>query len=127
MVQNALNGRDLHRLDSVCEENAGNLVCPSSYDFGEDLRFVLLSATEGQDQPLTYRTIFNSEAVPIITKSDLADAVECDEVAARRNIQTVRPGMELFRLSAKTGEGLKEFLESLENRRTRSRAAAVYK
>jgi hydrogenase nickel incorporation protein HypB len=125
MVQNALNGRDVHRLDSVCVENVGKLVCPWSYDFGEDLRFVLFSVTEGRDQPLTYPTIFNSEAAAIITKSDLADAVECDEVVARRNIQTVRPDMELFRLSAETREGIKEFLGYLENRRTRSGAAAA--
>jgi hydrogenase nickel incorporation protein HypB len=63
--------------------------------------------------------------VAIITKSDLALAVEVDEAAALRNIQAVRPGMEVFKLSAKTGEGMAEYLEYLEHRRTCSRATAA--
>jgi hydrogenase nickel incorporation protein HypB len=123
MVQNALEGWDLNQLEFLFIENVGNLVCPSSYDLGEDLRFVLLSVTEGEDKPLKYPTIFNSADIAIITKSDLAVAVEFDEDTARRNIQAVRPGMEVFKLSAKTGEGMPEYLEFLESRRIRSRAA----
>src|SRR6202040_3896950 len=116
MVRNALEGWDLNNLDFLFIENVGNLVCPSSYDLGEDLRFVLLSVTEGEDKPLKYPTIFNSADVAIITKSDLATAVEFDEATARRNIQAVRPGMEVFKLSAKSGEGMTEFLAFLEGR-----------
>ncbi len=123
MIQNALGDWDLNRLDFLFIENVGNLVCPSSYDLGEDLRFVLLSVTEGEDKPLKYPTIFNSADVAIITKSDLAAAVEFDEEAARRNIRAVRPGMEIFKLSAKTGEGITEYLEYLELRRVRAHAA----
>jgi hydrogenase nickel incorporation protein HypB len=125
MVENALEGWDLNNLDLLFIENVGNLVCPSSYDLGEELRFVLLSVTEGEDKPLKYPTIFNSADVAIITKSDLAVAAEFDEAAAKRNIQAVRPGMESFKLSGKTGEGMVEFLEFLEHRCTRSRAAAA--
>ena len=125
MVQNALEGWDLTQLDFLFIENVGNLVCPSSYDLGEDLRFVLLSVTEGEDKPLKYPTIFNSADVAVITKSDLAAAVEFDETAALRNIQAVRPGMEVFKISAKTGEGMAEYLAYLEHRRARSRAAAA--
>jgi hydrogenase nickel incorporation protein HypB len=124
MVRNALDGWDLSQLDFLFIENVGNLVCPSSYDLGEELRFVLLSVTEGEDKPLKYPTIFNSADVAVITKSDLAAAVEFDEAAARRNIQSVRPGMEVFKLSAKTGEGMAEYLEYLEHRRARSHADA---
>src|SRR6202046_655321 len=60
MVQNALDGWNLRDLDFLFIENVGNLVCPSSYDLGEDLRFVLLSVTEGEAKPLKYPTIFNS-------------------------------------------------------------------
>ena len=127
MVQNALEGWDLAQLDFLFIENVGNLVCPSSYDLGEDLRFVLLSVTEGEDKPLKYPTIFNSADVAVITKSDLAAAVEFDEALARRNIQAVRPGMEVFKLSAKTGEGVPAYLEYLESRRARSRAAVAAK
>ena len=123
MIQNALGDWDLNQLDFLFIENVGNLVCPSSYDLGEDLRFVLLSVTEGEDKPLKYPTIFNSADVAIITKSDLAAAVEFDEEAARRNIRAVRPGMEILKLSAKTGEGITEYLEYLELRRVRAHAA----
>jgi hydrogenase nickel incorporation protein HypB len=123
MVQNALEGWDLHPLDFLFIENVGNLVCPSSYDLGEDLRFVLLSVTEGEDKPLKYPTIFNSADVAIITKSDLAAAVEFDEAAARRNIQAVRPGVEVFKLSSKTGEGMEDFLHFLEEKHAPYRAS----
>jgi len=113
MVQNALEGWDLNELDFLFIENVGNLVCPSSYDLGEALRFVLLSVTEGEDKPLKYPTIFNSADVAIITKSDLAEAVQFNEAAARINIQAVRPGMEVFKLSAKSGKGMNNFLEFL--------------
>jgi len=125
MVQNALDGWDLNEVDFLFIENVGNLVCPASYDLGEDLRFVLLSVTEGEDKPLKYPTIFNSADVAVITKSDLANAVEFDEPAARRNIQAVRPGMEIFKLSAKTGDGMSGYLEFLERRRIRSHAATT--
>lgn len=124
MVQNALEGWDLRELDYLFIENVGNLVCPSSYDLGEELRFVLLSVTEGEDKPLKYPTIFNSADVAVITKSDLAAAVEFDEAIARRNIQAVRPGMEVFKVSSKTGEGMDEYLEYLASRRAQFRAAA---
>ena len=76
MVQNALEGWKLDELDFLFIENVGNLVCPSSYDLGEDLRLVLMSVTEGEDKPLKYPTIFNSADVAVITKIDLAAAVE---------------------------------------------------
>jgi hydrogenase nickel incorporation protein HypB len=125
MVQNALEGWDLEHLDFLFIENVGNLVCPSSYDLGEDLRFVLLSVTEGEDKPLKYPTIFNSADVAIITKSDLAIAVEFDEAAAIRNIHAVRPGMEIFKLSSKTGEGMLELTQFLEARRANATQSAA--
>ncbi len=127
MVQRAVDeeGWELSQLDFLFIENVGNLVCPSSYDLGEDLRVVLLSVTEGEDKPLKYPTIFNSADVAIITKSDLAEAVEFDAEATRRNIQAVRPGMRVFQLSAKTGEGVEEYLEFLAERLAESRTMAA--
>src|SRR5271154_4843331 len=71
MVENALNGWDIGELDFLFIENVGNLVCPSSYDLGENLRLVLLSVTEGEDKPLKYPTIFNTADVAIVTQMDL--------------------------------------------------------
>jgi len=88
-------------------------VCPSSYDLGENLRLVLMSVTEGEDKPLKYPTIFNSADVAVITKNELSAAVEFDWEVARKSIESVRPGMRIFRLSAKTGEGMQEYLDFL--------------
>jgi hydrogenase nickel incorporation protein HypB len=125
MVQRALEGWDLHELDFLFIENVGNLVCPSSYDLGEDLRLVLMSVTEGEDKPLKYPTIFNSADVAVVTKIELAAAVEFDWEAARTSIQAVRPGMEIFRLSAKTGEGMEEYLQFLAQQRNARRMPAA--
>jgi hydrogenase nickel incorporation protein HypB len=113
MVKSALDGWSLKELDILFIENVGNLVCPASYDLGEDQRVVLLSVTEGEDKPLKYPTIFNTADVAVITKTDLATAVEFDSPAAHENIQRVRPGMRVFEVSAKTGEGIKEWLQFL--------------
>jgi hydrogenase nickel incorporation protein HypB len=113
MVQNALQEWNLNDLDFLFIENVGNLVCPSSYDLGEDLRLVLISVTEGEDKPLKYPTIFNSADIAIVTKLDLAAAVEYDRRAAYGNIQSVRPGMQVLALSAKSGEGMDDFLTFL--------------
>jgi hydrogenase nickel incorporation protein HypB len=118
MVDHALEDWEIGDLDFLFIENVGNLVCPSSYDLGENLRLVLLSVTEGEDKPLKYPTIFNSADVAVVTKIDLAAAVEFDEDAIKANIQAVRPGMRYFALSAKTGAGLDECLEFLAFRRT---------
>ena len=126
MIGNALADWDLSQLEFLFIENVGNLVCPSSYDLGEDLRLVLLSVTEGEDKPLKYPTIFNSADVAVITKCDLANAVEFDEVTARANIRAVRPGMEILKTSAKTGEGINDCLEFLERRRASSRSATTF-
>jgi hydrogenase nickel incorporation protein HypB len=101
----------------------GNLVCPSSYDLGEDLRLVLMSVTEGEDKPLKYPTIFNSSDVAVITKMDLSGAVEFDAATVARNIQAVRPGMEILHVSAKSASGMENYLEFLKSRRASMRAS----
>jgi hydrogenase nickel incorporation protein HypB len=116
MVERALPDWRLEDLDVLFIENVGNLVCPSSYDLGEALRLVLFSVTEGEDKPLKYPTIFNTADAAVITKLDLAAAVEFDRAAALRNIHAVRPGMEILELSAKTGAGLDIWIQWLENR-----------
>ncbi len=118
MVARALEGWDLETLDILFIENVGNLVCPSTFDLGEDLRLVLFSVTEGEDKPLKYPTIFHTADVALITKTDLADAVAFDADAAHRSIQSVRPGMEVFEVSAKTGRGMEPWLEFLQARRS---------
>lgn len=110
MVSKALEQWDLYELDFLFIENVGNLVCPGSYDLGEDVRLVLLSVTEGEDKPLKYPTIFHTADVSIITKMDLAEVVEFDLAAAEGNIRRVRPDMEVLKLSSKTGAGMDAWL-----------------
>ena len=117
MVNKALEGWKLDELDLLFIENVGNLVCPSSYDLGENLRAVLMSVTEGEDKPLKYPTIFNTADVAIITKTDLAQAVEFDWDAAKRNINAVRPGMEVIAVSSKTGAGMELWVERVLSQR----------
>lgn len=125
MVRSALDDWDLNQLDFLFIENVGNLVCPSSYDVGEDLRVVLLSVTEGEDKPLKYPTIFNSADVALFTKIDLAEAVEFNLGEAEGNIQRVRPGMPLLKVSSKTGGGMSEWLELLASARASSSRSTV--
>jgi hydrogenase nickel incorporation protein HypB len=110
MVVAALEGWDLAGLDVLFVENVGNLVCPSSYDLGEQLRVVLMSVTEGEDKPLKYPTIFNSADVAVITKTDLAAAVGFDRAAAIAHIHQVRPGMEILEVSARSGSGMTQWM-----------------
>jgi hydrogenase nickel incorporation protein HypB len=119
MVRDALGDWPLQELDFLFVENVGNLVCPATFDLGEDLRLVLFSVTEGEDKPLKYPTIFNTADAAMITKMDLAAAVEFDAAAVHRNIQSVRPGMRVFELSAKTGQGM----DALSQHLTSAKAA----
>jgi hydrogenase nickel incorporation protein HypB len=116
MVQKALAAWQIEDLDILFIENVGNLVCPASFDLGEDLRLVLFSVTEGEDKPLKYPTIFNTADLALITKMDLAQVVQFDRAAAHRNIQAVRPGMAVLEVSARSGQGMDAWLEFLQPR-----------
>lgn len=121
MIRNALSEWNTRELDFLFIENVGNLVCPASYDLGEDLRLVLFSVTEGEDKPLKYPTIFNTADLAVLSKIDLASAVEFDLQAASANIQAVRPGIQTISLSAKSGVGMPEWIQLLRDIRTNSR------
>jgi hydrogenase nickel incorporation protein HypB len=116
MVSRAVEGWAVEDLDFLFVENVGNLVCPATFDLGEALRAVLLSVTEGEDKPLKYPTIFNTADVAVVTKTDLAAAVEFDPAALHRSVQAVRPGMEVFEVSAKSGAGFDRWLGALAAR-----------
>jgi len=117
LVTDKLADWDLGALDFLFIENVGNLVCPTWYDLGEDVRMVLLSVAEGEDKPLKYPVMFNSSDVAVITKLDLAAACECDLAAMRENIHNVQPNARIFETSAKTGAGLAELMAFLVQQR----------
>jgi hydrogenase nickel incorporation protein HypB len=109
MVERHLEGWDLPAFDFLFIENIGNLVCPAAWDLGEEVRIVLLSATEGEDKPLKYPKLFNTADVAVITKIDLAEACEFDRAKAEENVHAIRPGIPIYATSAKRGTGLDEF------------------
>ncbi len=125
MVERALEGWNLTDLDILFIENVGNLVCPASYDLGESLRLVMLSVTEGEDKPLKYPTIFNSADVAVVTKMDLAAATEFSWHTAEESVQAVRPGMQMIGVSAKTGEGMHDYIAFLETQIAEARVGAA--
>ncbi|KRD12157.1 hydrogenase nickel incorporation protein HypB [Streptomyces sp. Root264] len=92
-------------------ENVGNLVCPASYDLGETLRVTLASVTEGEDKPLKYPTAFGLAHLVVLTKTDIAQAVEFDELAFRANVEQVNPGVEVILTSARRGRGIGALLD----------------
>jgi hydrogenase nickel incorporation protein HypB len=106
MVAHALDRLDPAGLDKLFIENVGNLVCPASYDLGEDKRIVLLSVTEGEDKPLKYPVIFHNADLVLITKCDLADAVGFDRDQALASIRQTAPKAKILEVSAKSGAGL---------------------
>lgn len=109
---------DLAALDYLFIENVGNLVCPSSYDLGERIRVVLLSVAEGEDKPLKYPGLFNSADAAIITKIDIAEPCGFNREQAIHNVNEIRPGIRIFETSARTGQGMDEWLEYLAAQRT---------
>ncbi len=122
MVAGALADWNLSEFDFLFIENVGNLVCPTSWDLGEDLRVLLCAATEGEDKPLKYPTLINSADAVVVSKLDLVAAIEFDVALLLRNIERVRPGVPVFQLSAKTGEGLEEWIDYLTTRHKEKRA-----
>jgi hydrogenase nickel incorporation protein HypB len=113
MVARAMTRLDLDKLDLLIVENVGNLVCPASYDLGEDLRVVLLSVTEGEDKPLKYPPLFSSAGVAVISKMDLAAATEFKRDSALANLRRVTPHAKVFELSARTGQGMEAWCDFL--------------
>lgn len=91
-------------------ENVGNLVCPATFDLGEDAKVAILSVTEGEDKPLKYPDMFTAARLAILNKIDLAPHCDVDLDLYEANLRRVNPGIEILHLSARTGEGMAEWL-----------------
>jgi hydrogenase nickel incorporation protein HypB len=113
MISRAVSQLDLNGIELLIIENVGNLVCPASYDLGEDFRVVLLSVTEGEDKPLKYPPMFQGADVVIISKMDLAGPCGCDREALLGNLRRVSPRARVFETSARTGQGMDSWCEFL--------------
>lgn len=121
-VQAALVEAAFPPLDVLFIENVGNLICPTSYDLGEDFKVALLSVAEGADKPFKYPAIFARAEVTVITKADLLPHVEFDLAAVRTQVATLCPVGELLIISSRTGEGIEEWCSLLQRRLAARRA-----
>ncbi|MBP5296653.1 MAG: hydrogenase nickel incorporation protein HypB [Bacteriovoracaceae bacterium] len=99
----------------VILENVGNLVCPAAFDLGQNFRVALLSVTEGEDKPIKYPTLFMQADLIVLTKLDLAAAVEWNLQDAYRFLRQVNPWAPILEVSSKTGDGLAAWIAFLQN------------
>jgi hydrogenase nickel incorporation protein HypB len=113
MVRAALKELDVARINLLFIENIGNLVCPSDWDLGEDLRAVVVSTTEGDDKPAKYPQMFAVSQVMIVNKLDLLPYVDYDVEKVKRQALAINPQLRIFEVSCRTGEGLDAWCEWL--------------
>ena len=109
MITDVLSGIDLRQLNLLVFENVGNLVCPASYDLGENMKVVLISTTEGDDKPLKYPAMFRRSQVMVINKIDLLGTSDFSVSRAKENAARINPKLEVFETSCRSGEGLEDW------------------
>ncbi len=113
MVKKAVESLDLSGVQILFIENIGNLICPAEFDLGEDKKIIVLSLTEGEDKPSKYPVAFRNSDLLLINKLDLMPYLEINLKSLLQNSRKVNPGLSSIKLSAKTGEGFKNWLEWL--------------
>ena len=116
MVREAASNIDLASLDLMVIENVGNLVCPAEFKVGEDIKVMILSVTEGDDKPLKYPLMFQLSQALIINKIDLLPYVDCDIQKVRETALKLNPGITIFEVSCRTGEGLETWYDWLQGK-----------
>ncbi len=125
MIENHLDGWPAQGLELLFIENVGNLVCPTSYDLGEDAKVVILSVTEGEDKPLKYPGIFRKAELMILSKIDLLPHVPFKAELAKENARRIHPDIKILEASAISGEGFDQWLEWLAARAERKKTEAM--
>jgi hydrogenase nickel incorporation protein HypB len=125
MVKSALPHLPIDELELLFIENVGNLICPANYQLGSDLNLVIGSVPEGHDKPFKYPGMFTNADAVVLNKDDLADVFEFDHAEYERGIRIVNPGVPIFRVSCRTGEGVDEWVSWLVERLEGSRTPAT--
>lgn len=115
MISRVLPELNLEQIDLLVIENVGNLVCPSSYDLGEDMKVVLISTTEGDDKPLKYPGMFRRSAVMVINKIDLLGSSDFDMNRVKANARSINADLKIFEVSCRTGQGLETWFGWLKS------------
>jgi len=114
MINRALQNLDM--TDSIIFiENVGNLVCPAEFEVGEDFKVALASVPEGDDKPYKYPLVFCKARAVILNKMDLIPYVDFNKEFFYSGVRALNPGVEVFEMSSKTGEGVKEWSLWLKN------------
>lgn len=116
MVKRASESLKLDEIDLLIVENVGNLVCPAEFDIGENFKAVVLSITEGDDKPMKYPLIFKESAVVLLNKIDILPHTNFNLDAAREDLTTLHPNIEIIETSCVTGAGLDEWRGWLLNK-----------
>jgi hydrogenase nickel incorporation protein HypB len=120
MVAHALRRLPLGELDLLIVENVGNLVCPAEFDVGAHHRVMVYSITEGEEKPLKYPVMFRCADVVLINKIDLLPHLDFDLALFESNLKQVNPGVTSIRVSARTGDGLDDWLQWIAQARART-------
>ncbi len=115
LVRDAYYQLNKDTIELLIIENVGNLVCPSGYDLGEELKVVILSTTEGDDKPLKYPAMFRNSSILIINKIDLVLYTHCSLEKLRSNALSINPALIIFETSCTTGEGIDLWCNWLES------------
>ena len=118
MVGHAIQALPLNRDGVVFIENVGNLVCPASFDLGEDAKVVILSTTEGEDKPIKYPDMFSVSDLMLISKTDLLPYLDFNVDQAIDYAKRVNPNLEIILLSAKSGEGMEAWINWISSKRS---------
>ena len=113
MTKTGIDAMKGHDIDLAFLENVGNLICPAEYDTGARYNVMILSVTEGDDKPLKYPLMFEKSDVLIISKIDALPYFDFDLETCIKRVKRLNPNIKIFPLSAKTKEGMKEWLNWL--------------
>jgi len=118
MVEKGLSSMDLGELDLIIIENVGNLVCPAEFDTGAIKNVMILSVPEGDDKPLKYPLMFSVCDVLLVNKMDYLHLSDFDVEAMRERVLNLNRQIEIFEVSAKTGEGIEAWTNWLKEEAT---------
>ncbi len=121
MVEKAISEFDLKETDLLVIENVGNLVCPSSYDLGEDMKVVVISTTEGDDKPLKYPAMFRRSSVMVVNKTDLIGTSDFDIERVKANARQINGNLVIMETSCRTGQGLSDWYQWLRDEVSRKK------
>ena len=113
-IENAFGELDLQELDLILVENVGNLICPTSFDLGEDFRVAVLSTTEGDDKPAKYPMLFRQAKAVVLNKIDLMPYINFDNQTFKKDLREINPNLQIFETSSTLGSGVWNWVEWLK-------------